>query len=306
MTPDGLFVETEGPEGAPPLVLVHGFGASNHSWRKWVPELAVDHRLHLVELAGFGRAPNPADGDYAPHAQGRRVAELVSSIGGAHPPVLVGHSLGGAVILIAALRLLDAARAAGTADPLRGIVVVSGAVFPLDFPRYMALARRPLLGDLLLAGPPPRWAIQMGLRGIVGDPATVDAEQVEGYRAPLGDPERRRAILRAARQLRPDADAAGLVPHYGRLSVPLLALWGDRDPVIPPSFAGRLAAAVPRGRAVLLPGVGHLVPEEAPRPSLAALRSFLSETDPRHRQDPTPGGAGSAPSGGSTPSASPP
>ncbi len=273
--PDGLFVETMGPEGAPPLVLVHGFGASNHSWRKWVPDLSRDHRLHLVELAGFGRAPAPAGGDYTPHAQGARVAELLATIEAPVPPVLVGHSLGGAVILVAALRLLEGARTAGAPDPLRGLVVVSGAVFPLDFPRYMALARRPLLGDLILAGAPPRWALRMGLRGIVGDPATVDAEQVEGYRAPLADPARRQSILRAARALRPEEDAARLVPHYGRLTPPLLALWGDRDPVIPPAFAGRLAAAVPRGRAVLLPGVGHLVPEEAPRPSLAALREFL-------------------------------
>jgi pimeloyl-ACP methyl ester carboxylesterase len=66
------------------------------------------------------------------------------------------------------------------------------------------------------------------------------------------------------------------VPRYGELQAPLLALWGAEDRVIPPSFAGRLARAVPSGSAVLLAGVGHLPPEEAPGASLDAVRRFLS------------------------------
>jgi pimeloyl-ACP methyl ester carboxylesterase len=271
-----LFVEEAGREGAPPMVLVHGFGASNHSWRKWVPEFGRDYRLHMVELMGFGRAEAPRHGDYTPLAQGRHLARYLERIAGAGPPVLVGHSLGAAVILAAALEGPGGVGDEPAPPRPRALVVVSGAVFPLAFPRYMSLARRPLVGELLLLFQPPRWGLRMGLRDIVHDASTVDASQVSGYQAPLASLERRLGVLRAARQLRPEEDAARLVPRYGTLDAPLLALWGAEDPVIPPAFAERLARAVPDGQAVILPGVGHLPPEEAPKVSAAAVRTFLA------------------------------
>jgi pimeloyl-ACP methyl ester carboxylesterase len=268
---EAFHVDRAGPPGAPPMVLVHGFGASNHSWREWVPGLAEDYRLHLVELQGFGRSSPPADMDFSPLAQGRKLAEWLRDQGGPLRPVLVGHSLGAAVVLACALEL-EASGHPGAA----AVIVVSGAVFPVAFPRYMRLARLPLVGDVLMALRPPSWALRFGIRGIVADPTTVSATQVAGYRAPLSSWRRRRTLLRAARGLRPEEDAAKLVPRYRELRAPVLALWGADDPVIPPTFAKRLAEAVPSGSAVLLSGVGHLPPEEAPGASLAAVRRFLS------------------------------
>jgi pimeloyl-ACP methyl ester carboxylesterase len=267
-----LHVEALGRRDAPTLVLVHGFGASNHSWRKWVPDLTRDHRVLLVELMGFGRSATPPGGDYSPLAQAGHLVELLRHLTGPVPPVLVGHSLGGAVILLAALRIQDE----GGRIPVRGLVVVSGAVFPQRFPPFIGLARRAGAGELLLALQPPAWAIRAGLRGIVHDPDTVDDEQVEGYRAPLASRERRRAILRAARQILP-AQGKDLSDRYREITPPVLALWGARDRVVSPSFARRLAETVETGRAVLLPEVGHLPPEEAPEASLAEVRRFLAE-----------------------------
>jgi len=267
-----LHVETLGNAGDPPVVLVHGFGASSHSWRKWAPELARDHRVILVDLMGFGQAATPAGGDYSPLAQAGHLVDVLRELGGPVAPVLVGHSLGGAVILLAALQLQDE----GRGDAVRGLVVVSGAVFPQPFPPYISLARRSGLGEVLLMAQPPAWALRVGLRGIVHDPETVDDEQVEGYRAPLASSERRRAILQAARQILP-ASGEDLSDRYREIRAPLLALWGAEDGVVSPAFARRLAETVERGRWVLLPEVGHLPPEEAPEVSLTELRRFLSE-----------------------------
>jgi pimeloyl-ACP methyl ester carboxylesterase len=251
------------------VVLVHGFGASNHSWRHWIPALSRRHAVHAVELMGFGAAAAPRGGDYSPQAQAGHLVELLRRLPGP-PPVLVGHSLGGCIILLASLRLADE----GGAVPLAGLVVMSGPVFPQKLPPFLALARTPGIGELLLAAPPPRWALRAGIRGIVKRKDTVTWEQVDGYRAPLLQRARRRAILRAARQIRP-AEANEIATRYHEITLPTLVLWGAADPVVPPAFAPRLEAAMPRARRVMLPGVGHLPAEEAPEASLNAVLGFL-------------------------------
>jgi pimeloyl-ACP methyl ester carboxylesterase len=268
--PSPLHVERRG-SGRDHLVLVHGFGASGHSWRKWVGDLERDHLIHLVDLMGFGRASTPPGGDYSPTAQARHLVELLRRLEGP-PPVLVGHSLGAAVVMIATLRIQDE----GGLVPLRGLVVVSGSVYRQRFPTFMRLAQFRPLGELFLLVPTPRWALRFGLRRIVHRRETVDAEQVEGYRDPLRSFARRRTILRAARQIRPD-EAERFVLRYPEIRLPTLILQGEEDAVVPVALARRLEAALPHARKVLLPGVGHLLPEEAPEASVAALREFLAE-----------------------------
>lgn len=266
--PTPLRVEQEG-EGTPPVVLVHGFGASNHSWRHWVPTLSRQHAVHAVELMGFGASSAPPGGDYSPHAQAAHLVELLRRLPGA-PPVLVGHSLGACIILLAALRLADE----GGAVPLGGLVVMSGPVFPQKLPPFLTLARTRGVGELLFIFPPPRWALRAGIRGIVARKGSVTPELVDGYRTPLLRRDRRRAILRAARQIDP-SEASAVAVRYPELDLPTLILWGEADPVVPPAFASRLEAAMPRARRVILPGVGHLPAEEAPKASLDAVLTFL-------------------------------
>lgn len=280
-TPFDLHVERWGDGEGMPLVLVHGFGASNHSWRHWIPHLARTHTVFALELTGFGRAPCPAGAVLSPEAQSTRLVGWLRARG-LRAPILVGHSLGAPVILMAALRLLE-----GRPELVPGgLVVVSGAVFEQRYPPYISAARIPGLGEALMSVAPPRTLLRQGIRGIVGDPSTVTHEMVEGYRAPLLDAHRRRTILRAARAIR-RTTAGLLAPRYPRLTMPVLALWGAQDPVIPPEFAARLASVVPRGRAELLDGVGHLPQEEAPWRSLAVLTDWMTDLprDPSARQE---------------------
>ncbi len=268
--PSPLHLESCGA-GDPPLVLVHGFGAHGHFWRKWVPTLSQSHETHVVDLMGFGKADTPPWADYSPFAQARHLVELIRRIDGA-PPVLIGHSLGAGVSLAAALLLRDEGRAV----PLGGLVLVSAAVYPQKFPFYLTLARTPLLGLLFLLGRPPEWLLRKGIRGIVDDPATVDSEQVRGYLEPLGTLARRRAILRAARQLDLD-QARTLAERLPELDLPSLLMWGENDRIVPTELGVRLSRALRHSELVVLPGVGHLPPEEAPERSLRPVMDFLGK-----------------------------
>lgn len=278
-----LHIESTG-EGTPPAVLVHGFGAHGGFWRKWVPELAAKHRIHVVDLMGFGQAATPSGGDYSPLAQARHLAEFLRRFRDT-PPVVIGHSLGAGVAVAASLRLLDE----GGASLPAGLVLVSGTVLPQRLPRFMRLARIPGLGELFLLATPPRMALRKGIQGIVHDPDTVDREEVETYREPLRSLRRRRAILRAARQVSPQA-AERLSQRLADLRFPVLLVWGAEDRIVPVEAGRRLEAALPDARLVILPEVGHLPPEEAPRASLEPVLKFLAD---RRGEPRVAGGPGS-------------
>jgi pimeloyl-ACP methyl ester carboxylesterase len=271
--PSPLHVEVRGA-GEPGLILVHGFGAHGGFWRHWLPELTRHHRVELVDLMGFGQAATPAGGDYSPLAQGQHLAEVLRRQRGTRP-IVIGHSLGAGVAVAATLRMQDD----GGARSPAALVLISGAVLPQRLPRYMSLARIPGLGELFLLAAPPRALMRKGLQGIVHDPDTVDDEMVEEYRRPLRSWRRRRAVLRAARQISLD-DAERMAPRLPELRLPVLLLWGREDRIIPPAVGADLAERIPRSRLVTLPGVGHLPPEEAPAASLAPVLDFIRTLDP--------------------------
>lgn len=274
-----LHVETHG-EGDPPVVLVHGLGAHLGFWRKWIPGLAARHRVHAVDLMGFGRAATPRGGDYSPLGQAGHLAEMLRRLDGP-APVVIAHSLGGGIAVAAALRLLDE----GGGHLPEGLVLVSCAVYSQRLPRFLSLARIPGLGELFLVAPPPRIALRLGIRGIVADPDTVDDDMIETYRNPLRSRGRRRAVLRAARQL-DVADAAPLVRRLSELRMPTLLVWGEEDHIVPVSSGRRLAGDLADSTLVTLPGVGHLPPEEAPDRSLEPVLDFLARrrSNPRVRR----------------------
>jgi 2-hydroxy-6-oxonona-2,4-dienedioate hydrolase len=137
----------------PPVVLVHGLGASLEWWRPTIPRLVTSFRVHVVDLAGFGRARRqPVRLDLAAEVLAAWIRDR-----GLGPVGLVGHSFGGAVVtdltlrfpeLVERLVLVDAA---GVALPGRLVehlahLVQGGRAAPLR------LAPRVLV-DLYRAGP---------------------------------------------------------------------------------------------------------------------------------------------------------
>ncbi|MBW3534150.1 MAG: alpha/beta hydrolase [Gemmatimonadetes bacterium] len=266
-----LHVETKG-EG-PPLLLLHGFGASRFTWRRWVPELAGRHTLYLVDLKGCGAAPKPRDGAYGPHDQAELLHRLVVEEDLRELAVL-GHSLGGGLALLLALRLEDA----GEGWRLRRLVLLEATAYAQGLPRYIGMAHRvPLvLGRLAARFVPARWLVRRILRQIVHDPAQVTEEQVRGYAAPFAEPACRHAVVEAARQLIPP-DLDRLVTRYPELRTPTLLVWGRQDPVVPPWVGERLAGDLPRARLVVLDRCGHLPMEERPEAALEEVVRFLEE-----------------------------
>ncbi|MGD2071753.1 MAG: alpha/beta hydrolase [Gemmatimonadota bacterium] len=265
-----LHVELRGH--GPPIVLLHGFGATSYTWRHWLPALAERHTAVLVDLKGFGRAPKPDDGRYGPGEQAELVVRMMVRQDLSRATV-VGHSLGGAVALLVALRLRDQ----GEERRIARLVSVAGAAYPQPIPRFVSLARRRWLARAVLRAVPKRWLIRTVLEDVVHDPASMTEDQVRAYAEPLATRGGRRAMLQAARQIVPE-NVEAWTRRFPELDLPTLLLWGNDDRVVPPWVGRRLAADLPCSRLIVLPDCGHIPQEERPTESLEALLGFLGGT----------------------------
>ena len=124
--PDGseLRVETYGPDDAPPLVLTHGWGANADEWYYQKRYLAGRFRLIVWDLAGLGFSTQPDNHDYSMEKMAADL-EAVLALAGDSPAVLVGHSIGG-MILLTFSRLFPETLGRRVAGPGRGAQLLQG------------------------------------------------------------------------------------------------------------------------------------------------------------------------------------
>src|SRR5215471_3215306 len=131
----GMHVVHDGPRQAPPLLLIHGTGASGGFWSPVVPALSAHHHVIRVDLPGHGQSPPAVSYDVP--VQAGRVAALLDDLG-LRPVTVVGHSSGG---------YMATALAEQRPDLVRSIALISSGPSP------DALLRQPVLLRILLAPP---------------------------------------------------------------------------------------------------------------------------------------------------------
>ncbi len=240
--------------GAPLWLLVHGTGASTHSFRALMPLLAARAEVLAVDLPGHGFSGPPAAQDWTLPGLATQLQALLHSLQ-LQPALAVGHSAGAAVLVQAALR---------TNAVLPALVAINGAFLPfggLAAPLLSPLAR------LLYAVPgvpglfSQRAAEPAVVRRLIeGTGSTLDDEGLALYGRLMQDPGHTRAALAmmAHWELQPLARA------LPQLRAPLLLLAGANDRAVPPAQARRVQQRCALARLQLLPGLGHLAHEEAP------------------------------------------
>ena len=247
------------------LLLVHGTGASTHSWRALAPLLAQRCGVVSVDLPGHGFS-GPAHGDDATlDGMARGLAQLLCEID-VFPAVLAGHSAGAAISARMALDHPEGVRAVislnGALLPLRGL---AGQVFS---PLAKLLAANRLVPHLFAW----RAADQVRVRRLLaGTGSTLDDAGVALYGRLVADP----AHVAGALAMMARWDLHALAAALPRLPVPMHLLAAERDRTVPPSNARRVAALLPSASLTLLPGLGHLAHEEQPQRVLLAMQPVL-------------------------------
>lgn len=254
-----------GPEGAEPLVLVHGLGGAAVNWALLAPELARRRRVLAVDLPGHGGSdPLPAAPSLAPYAD--RLGDLVEREGLAGAD-FVGHSLGGLIALRLAQRRPEVVRsvilaaAAGISSTTLWAERMLTLFAWLQPGRKISPHWRKVAGSRVL-----REAV-FGYWG-AADPASLSAGAVQALLRDIGLHTDTDSAWRALTRDDPRRDL-----HEVRC--PCLVLWGARDNQLPLEdgfdYARRLAAPVR-----VIADTGHLLIVERPDACLDAIERFLA------------------------------
>jgi magnesium chelatase accessory protein len=239
------------------LLLLHGAGASTHSWRDVLPILA--ERFHVVALdlpgQGFTRAGTLRRCGL--DAMAEDIAALCTTHGWS-PGVLIGHSAGAAI----ALRLSETAQASGRPAPR--IIGLNPALGNFEGPAgwlFPALAKllalNPLTAPLFSLGSPSPGRAR---RLIESTGSRLEAEGLALYARLIADRRHVEATLQMMAQWRIDP----LLGRLDRITSECLFVTGALDKAVPPRVADRAAGRIPTCRVETVPDLGHLAHEESP------------------------------------------
>lgn len=238
----------------PVLLLLHGTGASTHSWRDMMPLLAQRFTVVAPDLPGHGFTP-PLPTPTLP-AMARSVTRLIEALG-LSPAMIVGHSAGAAIALRMTLNTA----------PLP-VVGFNGALQP--FPG-IAAKLFPTMARLLFVNPlvPAIFALQARNRVTVArflvrsTGSAIDARGIDLYARLFAHSGHVAGTL----GMMANWDLAALDADFARITAPLLLAYGERDAAVPPGVARDVARKVTGAESRAMPGLGHLAHEE--RPELA-------------------------------------
>ncbi len=274
MTLHGRTVTYAEAGSGPVLLLIHGMAGEYGNWQAVFEPLARHHTVIAPDLPGHGTSA-PGGGDYSLGALAAGLRDLLIALGHDRA-TLVGHSLGGGIAMQFAYQFPEISER---------LVLVSSGGLGTEVSAVLRAAALPG-ADLFIAatagpGRTAGSALARGLAAVGLQPNADVAEIARGY-ASLADPDRRTAFLATLRAV---VSTEGQRVHAGdRLylaeGVPVLIIWGARDPMIPVRHAEEAHQAISGSRLEIFDGVGHLPQLEAPGHFVAALERFLAETEP--------------------------
>ncbi|HEX8487765.1 MAG TPA: alpha/beta fold hydrolase [Propionibacteriaceae bacterium] len=275
------------------MVCVHGNPTWSYLWRRFVAEAAPGWRVVAVDQLGMGWS----DRLEAPRSLPQRVADLgtvVEALGVTGPVVLAAHDWGGPVSLGWAL---------AHRDQLAGVILTNTGVALLDGeqpPALIRLARTPVLRDLVCVTTP---TFVRSTTALSRPPLPLEVR--DSLAAPYATPARRQSIGDFVADIPVEHDhvsratLADIAAGIHTLEVPVLMLWGPRDPVFSLRFLGDLVERLPHADVHRYPYASHLVTEDAPQTAEHAWRWVAEQ--PFSRVAPS----GSAPSDGAADRPSP-
>ena len=259
----------EAVEGAPVIVMLHGFTGSKENWYPLAERLRGRYRLRIPDLPGWGQSQRRAGQDYGFVAQAERVAAFISQVSPGEPVVLLGHSMGGGIAALVAARYPQRVARVGLLD-------AAGVRF-----------RDNRFGEDVLAGRNPfavsdQASLQRYIDTVFQDPAAKPwipwpmSEAVIARRRRDAAFEQRvlDRIGRSDERFAP-GEAAGDIDQ------PALLLWCRQDAVIDASALELYAARMPQAQRVLLDGCGHMSLMEQPDAVARAVQRLIEEGQPR-------------------------
>ncbi|KAL3499710.1 hypothetical protein ACH5RR_038803 [Cinchona calisaya] len=278
----------------PPLLLVHGFGASVAHWRRNISVLSRSYTVYAIDLLGFGASDKPTGFAYSMEAWSQLILDFLNEVI-RRPTVLIGNSVGSLACLIAATE-------SSPRSLIRGLVLLNCAggmnnkaivddwriklLLPLLWFFDFLLSQR-WIASFLFNKVKQRDNIRNVLTSVYGNKESVDDDLVEIIRGPANDEGALDAFVSIVTGP-PGPNPVQLIPN---ISLPILVLWGDQDPFTPldgpvGKYFSSLPGKVPSISLFVLDGVGHCPHDDRPDlvherllPWLAQLPDLQDDTN---------------------------
>ncbi|MEO1137099.1 MAG: alpha/beta fold hydrolase BchO [Pseudomonadota bacterium] len=252
----------------PAILLIHGTGASTHSWGPLAAILAKQFEVVAFDLPGHGFTKTRLYQTPSLPKIAAAVGDLFSAIG-IKPSLTVGHSAGAAIMIEMIRQNMIAPRAA---------VGINGALSPFDGAAGFIF---PLAAKFLYYNPLTAYAFSRNASDtrrvanlIRQTGSSIDSDSIQRYATLMQSPSHVSGALGMMAHWNLSAMESNLL----QLEIPTLFIAGALDKAVPPQQSKWAAELAPRGTHAQMEGVAHLAHEENPEHTAALITAFALES----------------------------
>lgn len=259
----------------PTILLIHGTGASTHSFAALAPLLATEAHVIAIDLPGHAFSETDRSDLFTLPGMARAIASLMKQLG-ADPVLAVGHSAGAAILIRLAL---------DHAINPAAIIALNGAILPLHPFSHPFVS---LMAKFLAANPFVPWFFSKQADGATVDKLLKDtgSKVPEDSRACYRRLLQSRRHVAAALRMMAHWDLETLARDLPSLQTKLVLIAGEADRTIPPDSSDAVARVVPTAHVHRLPRLGHLAHEENPELIAGLILSLIPAAD-NHKATPS-------------------
>ncbi|NOT40317.1 MAG: alpha/beta hydrolase [Alphaproteobacteria bacterium] len=264
LTAGVMHVRVEGPEDGPVVLLVHGAAIGGFSFQRWIKPLSdAGFRVIVPDLLSFGYSDRPTVTHDRTFFTGQ-LSELLSKLNVTQPFHIVGTSMGGAIT--------SDFVAANTAR-IRSVTLIAPAGLgpvPAANSQSVPVLLAPVVGDWL--------ARVLGRTAAVRGTAQGYLAEVEGLADWMAEQTKYRGYSEGQLNTFRNYDLQNRLASYdaiGRSGLPVLAVWGTADTVVPFAHSAELVKRVPQTKLVPIDGEEHGLPMRKPDETVEIVLPFL-------------------------------
>ena len=244
-----------------PIVLIHGTGASLHTWDAWTEELIKNYRVIRLDLPAYGLTGKDPQKRYSSIDYVNLLDAFLDKLGieNFH---LGGNSLGGLVSWL---------YTSYHDQKVNKLLLLNPSGFPFDStPMVIKLAKTPIL-NFFIRYVTPKSFVKKNLKEVYYNDDLITNETIDRYYdLTLFEGNREAFIDRSFIERENYTDRLSLIQS------PALVIWGENDEWIPVEDSEKFKDHLNNIKVVIMPKTGHIPMEERPKESVAIALDFLS------------------------------
>ena len=259
---DGMNVHYRDEGKGQVIVLLHGTGASLHTWDKWANELKNKYRVIRLDLPAYGLTGPHPENKYSISHYSKFLHSFVNKLE-LSDFILAGNSLGASISWHYASVYQDKVKLLSLLSP--GGFITNDQESPL----VIRLARAPVLRKILRYVT-PRFFIKNTLKEVYHDKSKLTDKKIDTYRDLILREDNREAFIYRSKNKSVD-----YTDRLNEIKIPTQILWGDNDAWIPVENAKLFAEKIPNVKVDIMKDTGHIPMEERPEESLKLFVDFI-------------------------------